>query len=430
MTMTIGEVVDRLFPTGLLLRVEAYDGSIGGDRAAPVTLRILNERGLRYLVTAPGELGLVRAYVMGDLEVDPIDPGDPYEVLTRTMDKIPNPTLRASEVPELLRGLGRSALRRPPLPPQEAPGRLHRLTSGLVHGRKRDAEAISHHYDVSNRFYEMVLGPSMAYTCAVYPTEDATLEQAQEHKHDLVCRKLGLGPGMRLLDVGCGWGGMVMHAVRHHGVEALGVTLSKQQALWAQKAISDAGLSHAAEVRFMDYRDVTETGFDAISSIGLTEHIGVANYPAYFRTLYDKLKPGGRLLNHCITRPDNQHNGALRAVGLRGSFIDRYIFPDGELAGSGTIVSVMEDTGFEVQHHESFRQHYARTCRAWARNLSANWQAAVAEVGEAKAKIWGLYLSGSSHGFETNVVQLHQVLGSKLDADHDAHYPLRHAFGV
>jgi cyclopropane-fatty-acyl-phospholipid synthase len=430
MTMTIGEVVDRLFPTGLLLRVEAYDGSIGGDRAAPVTLRILNERGLRYLVTAPGELGLVRAYVMGDLEVDPIDPGDPYEVLTRTMDKIPNPTLRASEIPELLRGLGRSALRRPPLPPQEAPSRLHRLTSGLVHGRKRDAEAISHHYDVSNRFYEMVLGPSMAYTCAVYPTEDATLEQAQEHKHDLVCRKLGLRPGMRLLDVGCGWGGMVMHAVRHYGVEALGVTLSKQQALWAQKAISDAGLSHVAEVRFMDYRDVTETGFDAISSIGLTEHIGVANYPAYFRTLYDKLKPGGRLLNHCITRPDNQHNGALRAVGLRGSFIDRYIFPDGELAGSGTIVSVMEDTGFEVQHHESFRQHYARTSRAWARNLSANWQAAVDEVGEAKAKIWGLYLSGSSHGFETNVVQLHQVLGSKLDAEHDAHYPLRHTFGV
>jgi cyclopropane-fatty-acyl-phospholipid synthase len=430
MTMTIGEVVDHLFPAGLLLRVEAYDGSVGGDRAAPVTLRILNERGLRYLVTAPGELGLARAYVMGDLEVDPIDPGDPYDVLVRTMDKIPNPSLRPGDVPEMVRSLGRSAFRRPPLPPQEAPSRLHRLASGLVHGRKRDAEAISHHYDVSNRFYEMVLGPSMAYTCAIYPSEDATLEQAQEHKHDLVCRKLGLKPGMRLLDVGCGWGGMVLHAVRHYGVEALGVTLSKQQALWAQKAISDAGLSHAAEVRFMDYRDVTETGFDAISSIGLTEHIGVGNYPSYFRTLHDKLKPGGRLLNHCITRPDNQHNGALKAIGLRSSFIDRYIFPDGELAGSGTIVSVMEDTGFEVQHHESFRQHYARTCRAWARNLSANWDAAVAEVGAAKAKIWGLYLSGSSHGFETNVVQLHQVLGSKLDADHNAHYPLRPTFGV
>jgi cyclopropane-fatty-acyl-phospholipid synthase len=373
---------------------------------------------------------MVRAYIMGDLEIDPIDKGDPYDVLTRTMDKLPTATLRPSDVPVIARSLGRSAFRRPPLPPQEAPSRLRRLGSGLVHGRKRDAEAISHHYDVSNRFYELVLGPSMAYTCAIYPTAEASLEEAQAHKHDLVCQKLGLRPGMRLLDVGCGWGGMVRHAVEHHGVEALGVTLSRQQARWAQKAISDAGLSHAAEVRFMDYRDVVETGFDAISSIGLTEHIGVGNYPAYFRTLHEKLKPGGRLLNHCITRPDNQHNGAFRAVGLRSSFIDRYIFPDGELAGSGTIVSVMEDTGFEVQHHESFRQHYAKTCRAWARNLSVHWDEAVAQVGEAKAKIWGLYLSGSSHGFETNVVQLHQVLASKLDDNLDAHYPLRHEFGV
>jgi cyclopropane-fatty-acyl-phospholipid synthase len=430
MTMTIGELIDHLFPERLRLRVEAYDGSVGGDRDAPVTLRLLTERALAYLVTAPGELGLARAYIMGDVEVEPIDKGDPYDLLTRTMDQLPTPKMRPSELPTLVRSVGRSAFRRPPLPPEEAPTRLRRLTSGLVHGRRRDAEAIAHHYDVSNRFYELVLGPSMAYTCAIYPTVDATLEEAQAHKHDLVCRKLGLRPGMRLLDVGCGWGGMVRHAVEHYGVEALGVTLSRQQARWAQKSISEAGLSHAAEVRFMDYRDVAETGFDAISSIGLTEHVGVANYPVYFRALHDKLKPGGRLLNHCITRPDNRHNGALGAGGLRTSFVDRYIFPDGELAGSGTIVSVMEDTGFEVQHHESFRQHYAKTCRAWARNLSAHWDEAVAEVGEPKAKIWGLYLSGSSRGFETNVVQLHQVLASKLDDHMDAHYPLRHEFGA
>jgi len=224
---------------------------------------------------------------------------------------------------------------------------------------------------------------------------------------------------MRLLDVGCGWGGMVLHAAREYGVQALGVTLSRRQAEWAQKAIADAGLGELAEVRHLDYRDVPETGFDAISSIGLTEHIGLAQLPGYFRFLYDRLAPRGRLLNHCITLPNEAE--AVR----RGWFIDRYVFPDGELTGVGRLVSAMYDTGFEVRHEENLREHYARTTAAWAANLDAHWDEAVAEVGPRTARVWRLYLTGSRLGFERNQIQLHQVLGVKPHSDGRSMMPLR-----
>jgi len=260
---------------------------------------------------------------------------------------------------------------------------------------------------VSNTFYERILGPSMTYTCAVFRTQ-ATLEQAQQAKHALVFDKLGLRPGQRLLDVGCGWGSMVRFAARR-GVRVLGVTLSREQAAWAQKAIADEGLADLAEVRHSDYRDVREGGFDAVSSIGLTEHIGVANYPSYFGFLQSKLRTGGLLLNHCITRPDN------RTGPSAGGFIDRYVFPDGELTGSGRIITAVQNVGLEVVHEENLRHHYALTLRDWCRNLVEHWDEAVAEVGLPTAKVWGLYMAGSRLGFETNVVQLHQVLGVKLD---------------
>jgi cyclopropane-fatty-acyl-phospholipid synthase len=292
--------------------------------------------------------------------------------------------------------------------------------SGRRHSRSRDASAISHHYDVSNTFYEWVLGPSMAYTCACYPDETATLEQAQEYKFDLVARKIALRPGMRLLDVGCGWGGMVMHAARKYGVRALGVTLSEQQALWAQRAIKEAGLEDLAEVKHLDYREVSETDFDAVSSIGLTEHIGKAQLPEYFRFLYDKLKPGGRLLNHCITRPDD-----TGPASVTGGFIFRYVFPDGELEGPGHIISQMHDAGFEVRHEENLREHYAMTLAGWCTNLAEHWDEAVAEVGEATARVWRLYMAGSRLGFERNQIQLHQALGVKLAANGKSGMPLR-----
>jgi cyclopropane-fatty-acyl-phospholipid synthase len=257
------------------------------------------------MTTPDAELGLARAYVAGDLELHGTHPGDPYPALVQLKDglrlKLPPPT----ELMTILRSLGFSHLRPPAPPPQEAPGPFRRQLEGLRHSMRRDAEAIHHHYDVSNRFYELVLGPSMTYTCAVYPTDDATLEEAQFAKYDLVARKLDLQPGQRLLDLGCGWGGMVRHAAKEYGVKALGVTLSREQATWAQETIKEQGLDHLAEVRHLDYRLVEESGFDAVSSIGLTEHIGVRNYPSYFGFIRDKLRPQGRLLNHCITRPDD-----------------------------------------------------------------------------------------------------------------------------
>jgi cyclopropane-fatty-acyl-phospholipid synthase len=419
--VTVGEALTSVLPEGLPFRLTAYDGSTAGPPDAEIHLHLATPRGLSYLITAPGDLGMARAYVTGDLQVTGVHPGDPYDLINALLGQI-KVHVSPGEALRLLRGLGLEYLKPPPPPPEEHLPRWRRVMEGLRHSRVRDAEAIHHHYDVSNTFYEYVLGPSMTYTCALYPKPDASLEEAQADKYDLVARKLGLEPGMRLLDVGCGWGGMVRHAVKEYGVTALGVTLSKEQASWAQAAIEREGLADRAEVRHGDYRDVTESGFDAVSSIGLTEHIGRREYPAYFGFLQDRLREGGRLLNHCITRPTN------RKVNV-GQFIDRYVFPDGELTGSGNIITAIQDIGFEVRHEENLREHYALTLRDWCRNLADNWDACVAEVGEGTARVWGLYMAGSRVGFERNEIQLHQVLAVKLDADGNAHVPLRPGWG-
>lgn len=404
--------------TGPPLRFSAYDGSSAGPADARLGLDLLTPRGTTYLATAPGELGLVRAYVAGDLGLRGVHPGDPYDILNAlAAAKLRRPSAR--ELVDIVRSLGIEHFKPIAPPPQEALPRWRRVAEGLRHSRRRDAEAIHHHYDVSNTFYELVLGPSMAYTCAVYPDTQATLEEAQDNKFRLVFDKLRLDPGQRLLDVGCGWGGMVRHAARR-GVRAIGVTLSREQAMWGQKAIAEEGLADLAEIRFGDYRDIPEVGFDAVSSIGLTEHIGVANYPAYFGFLRSRLRVGGLVLNHCITRPDS------RTSASAGDFIDRYVFPDGELTSSGRIVTEAQNAGLEVVHTENLRRHYALTLRDWCRNLVAHWDEAVAEVGLPTAKVWGLYLAGSRLGFETNVVQLHQVLAVKADSEgNDGDLPLR-----
>ncbi len=416
--LTLAEVLESFSSGRLPLKFEAYDGSSAGPEDAALGLNLLTPRGTTYLATAPGDLGLARAYVAGDLAALGVHPGDPYELIKALGDKVhfKRPPIRV--LANIVRSIGIEHLLPIAPPPQEALPRWRRIAEGLRHSRIRDAEAIHHHYDVSNTFYERVLGPSMAYTCACYPRPDATLEEAQENKYRLVFDKLRLQPGDRLLDVGCGWGGMVRYAARR-GVQATGVTLSAEQADWAQHAIADVGLADRARVIHGDYRDVRAGNFDAVSSIGLTEHIGVANYPAYFRFLRDRLRPGGLLLNHCITRPHN-HPGNV------GGFIDRYVFPDGELTGSGRIIATAQDAGLEVLHEENLRQHYALTLRDWCANLVRNWDEAVAEVGLATAKVWGMYMAGSRVGFETNVVQLHQVLAVKLD-EHgaDGGLPLR-----
>jgi len=417
----IADAFDQLLKEPLPLRFTAYDGSASGPEDAPFGFYLRNERGLAYLMTAPGDLGLGRAYVTGDLVVTGIHPGDPYDALVMLQKGLKFRRPSAAEAMKLLTGLGLSYLKPPPPPKEETLPRWRRLLEGMRHSRTRDSEAIHHHYDVSNAFYEHVLGPSMTYTCAVYPTDDATLEQAQQYKYDLIARKLDLRPGMRLLDVGCGWGGMVRHAAQHYGVTALGVTLSREQATWGQDKIKEMGLDHLAEVRHSDYRDVSESGFDAVSSIGLTEHIGVRNYPAYFGFLHDRLRPEGRLLNHCITRPHNRKQET-------GAFIDRYVFPDGELTGSGRIITEVQNAGLEVMHEENFRLHYARTLAGWCHNLAEHWDECVAEVGEGTARVWGLYMAGSRLAFERNEIQLHHVLATKTDADGHDGFPLRPSF--
>jgi cyclopropane-fatty-acyl-phospholipid synthase len=413
--MPLAEVFERVAGPGSPVHFRAYDGSTAGEADAAVEVIVRSPVAVSYLAQSPGAIGMARAYVSGHLDVV----GDMYTALS-LLSNIQMNSLDYAERLRVLRELGGPKLLYPWLPPPPQEVRTRRWPGGRRHSKQRDAKAISHHYDVSNQFYEWVLGPSMAYTCACYPREDASLEEAQAFKFDLVARKLGLREGMRLLDVGCGWGGMVMHAAREYKTRALGVTLSQQQAEWAQRAIKEAGLADLAEVRHLDYRDVTETGFDVVSSIGLTEHIGKANVPGYFAFLNGKLRPGGRLLNHCITRPDNV-DPSIR----KGGFINRYVFPDGELESPGYLVSVMHDAGFEVRHEENLREHYAKTLAGWCANLEEHWDEAVAEAGDGTARVWRLYMAGSRLGFERNQIQLHQVLGVKTEPDGRSGMPLR-----
>lgn len=400
---TLAEILEILSGGRLPLRFTAYDGSSAGDPGAPYGLDLNTPRGTTYLATARGDLGFARAYIAGDLDVHGVHPGDPYELLRALSDDLVFERPPARVMVDIIRSMGVEHLRPIAPPPQEALSGLRRVANGLRHSKHRDAEAIHHHYDVSNTFYEWVLGASMTYTCACYPTADAPLDDAQENKYRLVFEKLRLKPGDRLLDVGCGWGGMVHYAARH-GVQATGVTLSREQSSWAQRAIAEQGLGELAEVRYGDYRDVAETDFDAVSSIGLLEHIGVRNYPSYFRFLRSRMRPGALLLNHCITRADNRSEPAAKG------FIDRYVFPDGELTGSGRIITEAQDVGLEVLHEEDLRPHYAMTLRDWCANLVAHWDEAVAEVGLPTAKVWGLYMAGSRLAFEKGGIQLHQVL--------------------
>jgi len=406
--LTLAEILEIFAGGRLPLRFTAYDGSSAGPADAPYGLELKTPRGTTYLATGFGDLGLARAYISGDLDIHGVHPGDPYELLKALADALvfrrPSPRVMA----EIVRSIGFEHLRPIAPPPQEVPPRWRRIAGGLRHSKHRDAEAIHHHYDVSNTFYEWVLGPSMTYTCACYPRPDASLEEAQENKYRLVFEKLRLKPGDRLLDVGCGWGGMVRYAARR-GVKATGVTLSQEQTSWAQAAIAAEGLSELAEVRFGDYRDIEESGFDAVSSIGLLEHIGVRNYSSYFGFLRSRLRAGGLLLNHCITRPDNRSEPAANG------FIDRYVFPDGELTGSGRIISEAQDVGLEVVHEENLRPHYALTLRDWCANLVEHWDLAVAEVGLPAAKVWGLYMAGSRLAFESGGIQLHHVLAVSPD---------------
>lgn len=409
-TATINSLISGILGDDLPIRIEAYNGATVGPEDAPATLVLKNRDALVRLLGAPGELGLVRAYVAGDLEIR----GDIYAVLA-LRDRTPKIRVRPIQVCRLLRIVGIQNLRRLQPPPEE-----HR-THGRLHSKTRDADAIGHHYDVSNDFYRLVLGPTMTYSCAVFEHESDSLERAQTNKYELISRKLALRPGNRLLDIGCGWGGMVIHAARHHGVRAVGITVSRPQADLAEKRVAEAGLADQIEIRLQDYRDVDDGPFDAISSIGMFEHVGRALLATYFDKTRSLLRPGGRLLNHAISQSGPSRRSRVRRRG----FIHNYVFPDGELLEVGGVVSAIQQIGLEVRHVEGLREHYARTLRHWVSNLETNWDEAVAHVGPGRARVWRLYMAASAVSFEDDRIHVDQTLAINTPPDGNAEISLR-----
>jgi cyclopropane-fatty-acyl-phospholipid synthase len=436
--MSVASFVATVFNNELPFRVEAYDGSVAEptipSSANNLTLKILRRDAITRVLTHPGELGIARAYVAGDIDID----GDLDPLFELSMPPA-RQLLNARNVRALLSVIGASALKPLAPPPIEAKQR------GALHSKSRDRQAVTHHYDVSNRFYEMVLGPSMTYSCAVFAAPNDTLEEAQERKVDLVVRKLDLRPGMRLLDIGSGWGAMGIHAARHYGAKVVGVTLSAPQREYATQQARLAGVSDLVDFRVQDFRDITDEPFDAISSIGMSEHVGRRSLSNYTQIIWDLLKPGGRFLNHAIGRPvsfddDPQPSKASElnrqvqiALGLRGPsktgspFIDRYVFPDGELHEVGTLVSLFQAHGFEVRHVESLREHYAITLRRWVDNLMKRFDEAANEVGVERARVWRLYMAGSAVAFERHHLEIHQVLNVRPD-EGQSQMPLRPDF--
>ncbi|MFI1307991.1 class I SAM-dependent methyltransferase [Streptomyces sioyaensis] len=423
------ELAEEVLGAPLPVRIRAWDRSESGPPGAP-TLVIRHRRALRRMLFRPGELGLARAWVAGDLDIE----GDLYAALDLLAGLIwERPGSPAPQRAAVLRALARPEIRAaarqlltlagapvPPAPPAEEVRRRR----GPLHTLRRDKEAISHHYDVGNGFYSLVLGPSMVYSCAYWGTADegvATLEDAQRAKLDLICRKLGLQEGMRLLDVGCGWGSMVLHAVREYGVRAVGITLSEEQATFARKRVAEAGLADRIEIRVQDYREVHDEPFDAISSVGMAEHVGRAQYAEYAGALYSLLKPGGRLLNHQIARRPVADEEAYHV----DEFIDRYVFPDGELAPLGRTVGQLEEAGFEVRDVEAIREHYARTLRQWVANLEEHWEQAARLTSPGRARVWRLYMAASALSFERNRIGVNQVLAVRTPEAGDSGLPLR-----
>jgi cyclopropane-fatty-acyl-phospholipid synthase len=373
--------------------VEFWDGArVPGTGSGP-TFSVRSPRAVSRVARSPGELGLGRAYVAGELDVDDVD------AAIRLLGRWEAPALKPATRTRLALAAARAgALRRPPPPPA-----AELRPRGRLHSRERDASSVRHHYDVSNEFFALFLDDSMTYSCAVFKLGAATLEEAQEAKLEMVCRKLGLREGQRVLDVGCGWGSFALHAAERHGVSVLGITLSEPQAALARERVHEAGLDDRIDIQVRDYRDLGGQRFDAISSIGMVEHVGEERIEDYARALYAVLEPGGRLLNHGITRLTNYD-------AREGEFTLRFVFPDGKLLHLGRVVDALERAGFEPEHVEGLREDYAETLRHWARRLDERLDEAVRLAGEERVRVWRLYLRAARNSFETGYNSVFQVL--------------------
>jgi cyclopropane-fatty-acyl-phospholipid synthase len=350
---------------------------------------------LAHALRAPGQLGLGRAYVSGALDVDDVD------AVLEVLDSWQPPPLDARARARLALAAARAVgVRRPPrVPAAELRPR------GRRHSRERDARAVRHHYDVSNEFFELFLGEAMTYSCAIFSRGATTLEEAQEAKLELVCTKLGLEPGERVLDVGCGWGSFAIHAAANHGVRVLGITLSEPQAELARRRVAERGLDGQVEIRVADYRELDAEPFDAIASIGMVEHVGGSQIDVYAERLARLLRPGGRLLNHGIARLRHTDPEA-------GAFSERYVFPDAAPLHLSRILFALERAGFETEHVEGFRLDYAETLRHWARRLDDNLDEALRLAGPERVRVWRLYLRAARRGFESSFTSVYQVRAS------------------
>jgi cyclopropane-fatty-acyl-phospholipid synthase len=404
----IAGVAEQVLGGPVPIRIRAWDGSETGPDGAPTL--IISRRALRRLVYSPGELGLAEGYLAGDLDVE----GDLAAGLSAVWaatrgGTLTRPRIRIADYPRLavaavrLGALGR----RPP-----KPGAAARL-SGDKHTRERDRAAIAHHYDLSNEFYELLLGPTMAYSCAYFTDgPDGSLDDAQRAKLDLICRKLGLDSGRRHLDIGCGWGSLVCHAAEHYGTHSVGVTLSRAQFDFVSKRVATAGLTDRVSVRLADYRELIgsipdRSAFDAVTSIEMGEHVGDGEYPVFARILHDVLRPGGRALVQQMSRGQAQTGG--------GPFIETYIAPDMHMKPVGSTVSMLGAAGLEVRDVHALREHYGWTADAWLRILEERWAEVVALTGELNARIWRLYLIGGGLAFEQNRMGVDQILACRPD---------------
>ncbi len=389
-------------------RLELWDGSGVGEATLPqFVLHLSSHHALNRLIGDLPERGFARAFVEGSLEVEGLN------AFLRQASDLP-----ASTVVRLLPRLLAAAFAlgaRPDPRPLAVEARLR----GRLHSRLRDREAIRHHYDQPAGFYRLFLGRTMTYSCAYFSSPDQNLDAAQEAKLELVCRKLRLRPGERMVDIGCGWGGLVFHAAQHWGVRALGITTSPAQAEWAARRARELGLERTAEVRLADYRDPLGEPFDAVASVGMVEHVGRGMMPGYSDTVRRLLRPGGRALIHGITTRPGTHGNS--------PFLSTFVFPDGELQEVGSMVSALQGAGLEVRDVESLREHYALTLRNWVERLEAGWDEAVQLVGPQRARVWKLYMSGSRAGFELGSIAVHQVLAVRQGAQGHSGLPLTRA---